>query len=58
MMRVATIHIGQETNDFNPVLTTLGDFAAFGIYEGPEILERMRGRGQVGGSSMRLPRPA
>jgi microcystin degradation protein MlrC len=49
MIRVATIHIGQETNDFNPVQTTLGDFAAFGIYEGPELLERMRGRGQVGG---------
>ena len=49
MKRVATIHIGQETNDFNPVQTTLGDFAAFGIYEGPELLERMRGRGQVGG---------
>ena len=48
-MRVATIHIGQETNDFNPLPTRLGDFAAFGIYEGPEILERMRGRGQVGG---------
>jgi microcystin degradation protein MlrC len=48
-MRVATIHIGQETNDFNPVPTTLGDFAAFGIYQGPEILERMRGRGQIGG---------
>src|SRR5580692_3415173 len=49
MKRVATIHIGQETNDFNPVPTTLGDFAAFGIYEGAELLERMRGRGQVGG---------
>jgi microcystin degradation protein MlrC len=48
-MRVATIHIGQETNDFNPVPTRLGDFAAFGIYQGPEMLERMRGRGQVGG---------
>jgi microcystin degradation protein MlrC len=48
-VRVAVIHIGQETNDFNPVPTTLGDFAAFGIYEGAEMLERMRGRGQVGG---------
>ncbi|MSP49215.1 MAG: M81 family peptidase [Alphaproteobacteria bacterium] len=48
-MRIATIHIGQEANDFNPVPTTLGDFAAFGIYEGQEILERMRGKGQVGG---------
>ncbi len=48
-MRVAIIHIGQETNDFNPVPTTLADFAAFGITEGPEILERMRHVGQVGG---------
>ena len=48
-MRVAVVHVGQETNDFNPVPTTLADFAAFGIYEGGEMLERMRGRGQVGG---------
>ena len=48
-MRIAIIHIGQETNDFNPVPTTLADFAAFGIYEGNEILTQMQGRGQVGG---------
>ena len=47
--RIAIIHIGQETNDFNPVLTTLADFAAFGIYQGAEILTRMQGAGQVGG---------
>ena len=47
--RIAIIHIGQETNDFNPVLTTLADFAAFGIYQGAEILTRMKGAGQVGG---------
>jgi microcystin degradation protein MlrC len=47
--RIATIHIGQETNDFNPVPTTLDDFKAFGFYEGTEILERMQGKGQVGG---------
>ena len=49
MTRIAIIHIGQETNDFNPLPTTLDDFAAFGIYQGPTILERMRGVGQVGG---------
>jgi microcystin degradation protein MlrC len=49
MMRIATIHIGQETNDFNPVPTTLDDFKAFGLYEGPEILARMKAVGQVGG---------
>ena len=48
-MRVATIHIGQETNDFNPLPTTLADFRAFGIYQGAEMLARMRGRGPVGG---------
>ena len=48
-MRVAVIHIGQETNDFNPVPTTLAGFRQFGIYEGGEILARMAGRGQVGG---------
>jgi microcystin degradation protein MlrC len=48
-MRIATIHIGQETNDFNPLPTTLKDFSAFGLYEGQEIIEKMQGAGQVGG---------
>ena len=48
-MRVAIIHIGQETNDFNPLPTTLDGFRQFGISEGPEILTRMAGLGQVGG---------
>ncbi len=48
-MRVAVIHIGQETNDFNPVPTTLDGFRQFGIIEGAAILTRMAGRGQVGG---------
>ena len=48
-MRIAIIHLAQETNDFNPVLTTLADFEAFGIFEGPELVARLRGLGQVGG---------
>ena len=48
-MRIALIHIGQETNDFNPVPTTLRDYRSFGIFEGAEILEKLRGLGQVGG---------
>ena len=48
-MRIATIAIGQETNDFNAVPTTLDDFRAFGIHEGLEILEKMQGKGQIGG---------
>ena len=48
-MRIALIHIGQETNDFNPVPTTLRDFESFGIFEGQEVLDKLRGLGQVGG---------
>ncbi|MBL8838335.1 MAG: M81 family metallopeptidase [Alphaproteobacteria bacterium] len=48
-MRLALINIGQETNDFNPVPTTLRDFQSFGIYEGRTIVDKLRGLGQVGG---------
>ena len=48
-MRIAVIHVAQETNDFNPVPTTLGDYQAFGIMEGPAIFETLRGFGQIGG---------
>ena len=48
-MRIAVIHISQETNDFNPQPTTLRDFESFGINEGAEIFDRLRGLGQIGG---------
>lgn len=48
-MRIALIHISQETNDFNRVPTTLADFAAFGIHEGAEVIAKGHGVGQVGG---------
>ena len=48
-MRLALIHIVQETNDFNPVLTTLSDFEAFGLYEGEEIARHFGEIGQIGG---------
>jgi microcystin degradation protein MlrC len=48
-LRIGLIHITQETNDFNPVPTRLADFEAFGILEGEDILERMRGYAEVGG---------
>lgn len=48
-MRIALIHISQETNDFNPSLTTLADFKAFGLYEGEEIVRRFGAIGQIGG---------
>jgi len=48
-MRLALIHVGQETNDFNPLPTTMRDFEAFGLYDGAEILDRLGQVGQVGG---------
>ncbi len=48
-MRIGLIQITQETSSFNPTLTTLADFESFGIYEGDEILERLRSAGPVGG---------
>jgi microcystin degradation protein MlrC len=48
-MRLALIHIGQETNDFNPVPTTLRDYQSFGLAEGEEILRRFGAKGQIGG---------
>lgn len=41
-MRIALIHIAQETNDFNPVPTTLADYRAFGILEGRDVLRSSR----------------
>jgi microcystin degradation protein MlrC len=49
MMRLGVLHITQETNDFNPVPTTLRDFESFGIFEGAEIFAQLRGVGFVGG---------
>jgi microcystin degradation protein MlrC len=48
-MRIAVIHVAQETNDFNPEPTTLRDFESFGVYEGAEIFGKLRGLGQIGG---------
>lgn len=48
-MRIAVIHVAQETNDFNPKLTTLDDYRSFGILEGADVFEKMRGYGQIGG---------
>lgn len=48
-MRLALIHISQETNDFNPVLTTLDDYRSFGMYEGQAIVDELGEMGQIGG---------
>ncbi|MBX3031681.1 MAG: M81 family metallopeptidase [Chloroflexi bacterium] len=38
-MRLAVIGMAQETDTFNPQLTTLDDFRAYGLYEGQQMLE-------------------
>lgn len=49
ILRIALIHIQQETNDFNPVLTTLDDYRSFGLFEGQEIADKLGDIGQTGG---------
>ena len=51
-MRIATIHVGQETNDFNPLPTTIDDFKAFGILEGQEIIEKIAAIGSATASDI------
>lgn len=48
-MRIALIHIAQETDDFNPVPTTLDDYRAFGILEGDDVWSLAGGRNQIAG---------
>jgi microcystin degradation protein MlrC len=50
-MRIALIEISQETDTFNPLPTTLQDFASFGLYDGAEMLANGRGQGVAGGST-------
>ena len=46
-MRIALIHIAQETNDFNPSSTTMEDYRAFGIIEGQEVLKEHADVGSI-----------
>lgn len=48
-MRIALIHIAQETNDFNPALTTMEDYRSFGILEGQEIVDTLGKVGEIAG---------
>ena len=48
-MRLALFQMGQETDTFNPSPTTFEDFERFGLYEGQEMLDNLRGNGTVGG---------
>jgi microcystin degradation protein MlrC len=48
-MRIAIAEIAQETGSFSPMVAELGDFEAYGLYFGDEILRRMQGVGPIGG---------
>ena len=50
-MRIGLLEISQETDTFNPLPTTLEDFASFGLYDGAEMLEHAHGieAGALGG---------
>ena len=48
-MRIGLIHVAQETNDFNPQLTTLRDYESFGLHLGTDVVDKCGGMGQVGG---------
>ena len=48
-MRIAIAKFGQETSSFSPVATTLDTFRLYGLYDGPEMLEKYSGVGAVGG---------
>jgi len=48
-MRIAIAEIGQETDSFSPLITTLDDFETYGLWSGAEILEKSQGFGPLGG---------
>jgi microcystin degradation protein MlrC len=48
-MRIAIGQLWQETNTFNPLPTTRGDFEAFGVVRGAELVERMADTNELGG---------
>lgn len=57
-MRLALFQMGHETNTFNPSPTTLDDFEGFGLYEGQDLLEKLRGSGTVGGFQVAVEKSA
>jgi microcystin degradation protein MlrC len=48
-MKIALAQIWQETNTFSPISTDLKSFEQNGLYFGAQILEQMRGVGELGG---------
>jgi microcystin degradation protein MlrC len=48
-MRIALAQVWQETNTFNPIRTTRGDFDQFGVVSGNELLRSMAETNELGG---------
>ena len=48
-MRVAIANVTQESCSFTPSGTSLDSFRRYGLYEGAEILDKLRGIGPIGG---------
>jgi microcystin degradation protein MlrC len=48
-MRIAVGQLWQETNTFNPLPTTRGDFQQLGLVRGAELVERMADTNELGG---------
>ncbi|MBI1830357.1 MAG: M81 family metallopeptidase, partial [Planctomycetes bacterium] len=48
-MRIAIGQLWQESNTLNPLPTTLGEFEAFGIYQGDELITRFAETNELGG---------
>jgi microcystin degradation protein MlrC len=48
-MRIAVGQLWQETNTFNPLPTTRRDFEEFGVYRGPDLVQRMADTNELGG---------
>lgn len=49
MKKIAVIQIWQETNGFNPVLTTRSDFESFGVGLGTDVLTKFGNTGEIAG---------
>src|SRR5579871_3406995 len=48
-LRIAVGQLWQESNTFNPILTTRADFEHFGTVRGAELVERMADTNELGG---------
>jgi len=48
-VRIAIAHVAQESCSFTPARTSIDSFRRYGLYEGAEILDKLRGIGPIGG---------